>query len=426
MPAPHRIAPRDDRGAVLMMVLAFAIVVTIGGLAFLESGSPEQAFWLAEGAYERATAELWNDASWGSGTPKTMTDTLSGGNYYITVRDTTISGNPGYRFFVWGTVQGVADNSQRRVDVATTVKLAAWDDEYSVIAGGEVDIQSAAAYDNLGGNVHADSLIDVPPSRAQKSTWTDGVVLSPPPMYTEPDSFGLASGTTYYYIKCIGTGPITCEVLDRNGAPFAPAKYFNPSTAVTYSGGKYSFTLTGGDLDWGSSVLTTMGSATRVVANFGYYQTSDISFDGGGADIKSTIISTKYAGPSSPASARLVPANWTGGTVTLNNNARFVPVNGIALVVKDLIKAAGGLGTYVGTSTSGAVVYATGDISGTGGAVTFNGALIALGNVSIGGGTTIVYKSSFYSKLPGPFQSIKAPGASAAVTMVNWKEIPRL
>ncbi len=418
-----------------MMVLAFAIVVTIGGMAFLESGAlearnatqrtqSEQAFWLAEGAFNRATAELWKDASWGSGTPKTVTDTLSGSNYTITVRDTTIGGEPGYRFIVAGTVQGVGDNSVRKIDVATTQKLAAWDDQYSVIAGGSVDIQSAAAYDNLGGNVHADSVIDVPSSRSEKSTWVDGIEMYPPPMYTAPDSFGPASGSTYYYVRCTGTGPVTCEVLDRNGASYSPARYFTPSSAASYSGGKYVFDLSGGDFDWASSIFPPIGAATRVVVNFGEYQTSDITFDGGGADIKSTIINTKYTGPGT-ASDRLVASNWVGGDVTLKNNARFVPANGIGLVIKNFVKGTGGGGTYVGTSTSGAVVYATGNISGTGGSITFYGALIALGDISLSGNTTIVYKSSFYSKLPTPFQSGKAAGASASLTMKTWKEIPR-
>src|SRR5258705_6093534 len=94
---------RDDRGVVLIMVLAFAIIVAIGGITFMQSGQmesrnasqrtqSEQAFWLAEAAYSRATAELWKDASWGAGTPKTVADTLGGGSYAVMVRDTTISG----------------------------------------------------------------------------------------------------------------------------------------------------------------------------------------------------------------------------------------------------------------------------------------------------------------------------------------------
>jgi Tfp pilus assembly protein PilX len=65
----------DQRGAVLVMVLAFMLVVIAVGLAFMQAGSSEarnaherwastNAFWLAEAGYQRYAAEEWTNALW--------------------------------------------------------------------------------------------------------------------------------------------------------------------------------------------------------------------------------------------------------------------------------------------------------------------------------------------------------------------------
>src|ERR1051326_6719365 len=157
-----RRAPRDESGAVLIMVLAFSLIMVTVGLAFMTAGTGEsrnsgarqsssRAFWIAEAGYQRFAAEEFKDPSWAL-SHRTFNEAVGGGNYVLTVDDTTIAGLP-HAFHLTSIAaitragMDVGGNNlvRRTIDVATVPDIAAYD--YMLFANNNVNIQSNSAYD---------------------------------------------------------------------------------------------------------------------------------------------------------------------------------------------------------------------------------------------------------------------------------------
>jgi Tfp pilus assembly protein PilV len=412
---------------VLITVVTFSLIIITVGLAFMSSGAEEarnsqqrlnsaKAFWLAEAAYERLTAENWNDASWVN-THRTFTDTLSGTSYTISTRDTTINSSPAFHVTTWGSVNGVNANSQRRVDIAMQTALAAYTN-HAAVAGQSVNFQSSTSKSNTVGYVHADSVV-TGAGTPLPSGWTQGFELNAPALYVTPaDSLGTSSQTTYYYVKCVSTGSPKGKILDRNGNYLGR----DVSPAPTLSGSTWTFAFMGDDFLWSGQFLPNTGTSA-VVVNFGEYQTCDLSFQGG-ASIATTIVNTRYTGPATVA-ARFTPSNWTGGTTTIKDGVVFEPANGLALVAKSIVKTAGGSVSQIGTATYPALIYTTGNVDGTNGSILCTGTTVALGSITVGGNATLSYNGGYASRLPNSLSSRTAAGATASSTLLSWKEIAR-
>ena len=101
-----------EGGYVLLAVTVFVFVVVVGSIAIFTTTSSEtllstygqesnEAFYLADGAIERARARLSNNKEWRDG----WTDIAAGnGTYTLSLRDTTVSGGPGVAMTAIGEV----------------------------------------------------------------------------------------------------------------------------------------------------------------------------------------------------------------------------------------------------------------------------------------------------------------------------------
>lgn len=133
----HRRATRGaaQRGSALVTALAFSVITLTVGASILAAGSSEsrnaqqrlnsqKAFWLAEAGYQRLAAESYTDATWLT-SHRSFGDTLSGGIYSVSVRDTTVSGLAAgvtpYHVISTGTIAGLNAASSRVIDLMITV-----------------------------------------------------------------------------------------------------------------------------------------------------------------------------------------------------------------------------------------------------------------------------------------------------------------
>jgi Tfp pilus assembly protein PilX len=430
-----RRAPRDESGAVLIMVLAFSLIMVTVGLAFMTAGTGEsrnsegrqsssRAFWIAEAGYQRFAAEEFKDPSWAL-SHRTFNEAVGGGNYVLTVDDTTIAGLP-HAFHLTSIAaitragMDVGGNNlvRRTIDVATVPDIAAYD--YMLFANNNVNIQSNSAYDNLNGRVHADNTITVPSGDTLKSNWTYNTPLKPPALFTSPDSFGPASQVTFYYVKQLpqGAGKWKLEIYGRDGTTDQGALATNQSL----SGGRLAYTMTGDDFSWTGSKFPNDPGTTSVVVDFGKYQTSiDLTVQAGAA-IRTTLINTTYVGPGSgTVSQRQQASNWAGGSITLANNVVLTPPNGAALFAYDIKKGSGA--AQIGNSTQPELTYGTHDVTALNGSTTYYGTIIALHDIQVSGSSAFYYSSGFIQSLPGFLSNPFTSGATVFVTLANWQEI---
>ena len=163
-----RVCPGNARhGAALVTVLAFSLVTLIVGASLLSAGSSEsrnaqqrlnsqKAFWLAEAGYQKLTAETYDDVTWLTSN-RSFSDTLSGGSYTLSVRDTSLSGLAAgvtpYHVIATGIVQGYNATTTRSIDMLMTVAAApaslalgsASPANYAMLAVGGADIKMSGS-----------------------------------------------------------------------------------------------------------------------------------------------------------------------------------------------------------------------------------------------------------------------------------------
>ena len=134
-----RISPGSSRrGSSLITVLSFSVITLSVGASILAAGSSEsrnahqrlnsaQAFWLAEAGFQRFMAEEYNSTAWAT-SHRAFSDTLAGGTYTLSIRDTTVAGlgagvTP-YHVFSNGVSTSYRGTSGRTLDLLVTVQPA--------------------------------------------------------------------------------------------------------------------------------------------------------------------------------------------------------------------------------------------------------------------------------------------------------------
>lgn len=160
----QRLAAAERRhGGTLLTVLAFSVVTLAIGASILSAGSYEsrnaqqrlnsqKAFWLAEAGFQKLSAESYASGAWLTAN-RSFSDTLNGGSYSLTIRDTTVSGlatgiTP-YHVIATGSVAGYNASTTRSIDMLVGLNAgtnpyfdlgAASPSVYGLLAIGNADV----------------------------------------------------------------------------------------------------------------------------------------------------------------------------------------------------------------------------------------------------------------------------------------------
>jgi hypothetical protein len=424
----------NDRGMAMLTVLVFSFVFIVGIMAFFTVNAYEanqakmrenstRAFFLADGAIERAKLELIGNINWDAGYAWTDYD---GGRYKLTVtRDSTWNGIPAAHFYA----EGVWGRNKR--DVEVFCKIAPPTDSLAIWAGGEITTRGNV---DLVGHAHANGDMDGSHFRGS-GTYDNGYEIRPPAAYTEPDSF---PGATYYYVTANATpNPDELYIKDRNGTTLAT--YLKNGAAVH---SEFSWDISPSRIlqvnvdqngngphvfDYNVGPFAHQGADHAVVINFGQgtinqHDRTNLNMQSTGnvdEPIEATIINARYTGGNLPLD-RYNKANWYGGTLDMYTNLLFEPRYCIATITKSIDHA--NASNQFGSQAHPALVYVMGDVPQSGGQFTVVGSLLMLGDAYFGGGTNLAFNKAFIDCLPPVLKTNWPSGASGEMVIYEWRE----
>lgn len=424
--------PAGERGMAMITVLIFSFVFIVGMMAFFtvagyEANQAEmrehttRAFFLADGAIERAKAELLQDGRWDDGYAWVN---YEGGRYKLTVSDTTWHGQDVTRFYS----EGVFGRNKRDVEVFANIVPPGF--EIAILALGNIETRGNIT---LVGQAHANMAIDGSHFQGD-GTFDGGYVLKPPPAFTEPDSF---PGATYYYVTAQRAPTEELYIKDRNDSTlFTFVGNVTSHAELTWAIDNnrvltINYNMGNGvphALDPAAGIFVKSGSDTAVVINFGRgtpgkHDLTNINLSATGSvneTIKPTIINAKFTGATNED--RLNKTFWAGGTIDIGVKATFEPENCFAVIAWEIKKTTATVS--LGTATHPALSYVMGDVDWTAGQFTIHGTLIALGNMSFGGGTNLNYNRNFIACLPPALRLNWPIGTSGEMKVLEWREPP--
>jgi hypothetical protein len=426
---------QNQRGLALLTVLVFSFVFIVGVMAFFAVASYEanqtevrehstRAFYLADGAIDRAKVDLLANGRWDDGYAWTNFD---GGSYKLTVnQDTTWNGQPA----AWFYAEGRFGRTKRDVEVFADIVPPAW--EIAILALGDINTQGNICLD---GHAHANEEMDGDNFRDDcPGTFDGGYTILPPPAYTEPDSF---PGATYYYVTAQRTPTKQLYVKDRNGATLYTYTHpASPHPEITWDINNsqvlsIDYRLNGPGphaLDDTVGVFVMQGADTAVVINFGEgtagkHDVTNILVQATGnvdAAITSTIINARFTGITTLD--RLDQDDWEGGELRLRTATAFAPRLCISMIVKSLDK--GNAQVQLGTAQRPALTYIMGDADWSQGQLSVTGTIIALGDMSFGGGIDLTYNRAFIGCLPPALRENWPTNVSGEMKILEWKEPP--
>lgn len=421
---------RGQRGMALMTVLVLSFVFVIGTLAFFavaayEAGQAEvrenstRAFYLADGAIERAKVELLRDGRWTGGFGLTS---LDGGRFRLAVSDTIYQGETRTRFYA----EGMVGRTKRDVEVVANIVPVG--PVLAMLAMHDVELKGNICLD---GHLHANGTLTGSGHLSCGGTSDSQYPIIPPAVYTEPDSY---PGATYYYVT-VRSGPKdTLVILDRNRATLS--SYVKGTTTPTphphidwsYTKGTKTlqFDVKPTDaFDQVSGPFPRLGADSTVVINFGglansaHLLTDMTIHETGSSVIESTIINTRFTGIST--ADRVDHDMWTGGKIETKTKAVFVPRYCIALICQEIH---GNAQVTLGTDADPALTYVMALVDASTGQWTVVGSLICLWDIDVGGGVNLTYRHAFISCLP-PYLEYNWPaGTSGLMQVLLWREPP--
>ena len=441
---PRCACEQDARkaGYTLLAVMIFVLVLTIAGSMFFAMASYEtkgamyrerssEAFYLADGAVERARAKLLDDRSWRAG----WSDVQAGrGHYDLTIRDSTYQT---YGDVVRILATGVIDSVQRKVEVFASVPPTALGLPLLIMGDatvhGNLCIEGGTAHVNGGDDLDG---ADFGPHDAHLAcgSYTTGFHIDPPPIFTEPARYPNA---TYYYVRGHRTGGVYhAHILDAtmHECTVALGVMDSLTNVVTYNAGLKEFTF-----DFNSAAkLTTYfddltgvfrprNGATAAVVNFGELPlppltegTANVTVDAGASlAIHTTILDTRFTGTT--LQDRYDTDFWTGGLMYVKQII-WEPYYGIAFVSHNFQYQGGSL-VQIGTTAWPALVYTTGDVISLNSNFNLVGSMICLGDWNSQGGPLITYDEGFIENLPGYLQQEWPPGSSGTMQVLLWREV---
>ena len=422
-------------GYALLSAVIFVLVLTLAGLSFFSIASYEtrsaihahrsqQAFYLADAAIERARAMFLDDRTWRAGWTN---EALGAGHYDLAVDTVIYLGEDALRL----RAVGRSSDRTRRIEAVVEVPPSAYG--LTVLVVGDADVGGNLC---LGGSAHINGDGDFGNNDAHLACgdYTEGFVVTPPPIFTEPDYYPDA---TYYRVR--GThigGQYQARIFNRAGMDITTALGDSLVGITTYMSGAnaFSYDFTSNAMltkyfDETTGVFRRAGGDAGVVVDFGAVPLADppglagisnITLDGSASSVlTATIINTRFTGLTE--AQRQDPAFWQGGLTTVKQIA-LEPHLGIALITKNFQKV-GGANTSVGTETWPALVYMTGDVVAVNSNFELRGSLICLGDWNSIGGPSLIFDPGFLASLPAFLSEEWDEGVSGTMKVLSWREV---
>jgi len=432
---------KRESGAALIMVLMFALVFSVVGLAFLTLSVYElrgtdyrdrssSAFFVADGGIEAAKAYLFHDGTWRGGFPAPGM-VIGQGACVLAVRDSTYKNKPALALVSSGSIGNATRNVTVLGEVVNAATLLNFYATNQIRLGGNVKIKGLAHADgciapaagapgSLGTCYTDDQLVALTKPCKDGNCGdqlSHGYQIKPPRAYTEPDSFPRA---TYYYVKATDVAGPLAEVLDRNGKSLVPPRFI----PVTVKAGRYLYSLDPNHLSGPLSYFPLAAGDVGVVVNFaekvvGHGGLADIDIVNGGTDVACTIINTSFHGVTK--ADRLNTAMWSGGDVTLKAKSTFLPAIGITMIAHNLKRA--NADVVLGTANSCGLTYVTGDMLLGNGNAEVNGTVICLGSIELTGNLSATWNNCYFEKAPSWLTS-PSSDTSGLFQVLLWKEEP--
>ncbi len=442
----------DRQGYALMTVTIFAFILVIAGLAFFAMSSYEtnqamyrqessEAFYLADGAIERARAQLLLDRTWRAGYPATD---AGNGSYSLVVRDTTIGGVPHY---AWMQATGTVGNARRRIELLAAVPATA--PNLLLVILGEATIRGDL---EVEGHVHInDPTLSDNDQRHVDGDLSWGFPVYPPVMHTEAAYF---PGSSYYDVQGEPwpghPGQYMAVAYDAFTGAAAGTLYADNGVDVEWNPGQHTLTVDFQNvLDehfYGApgippSFPLQVGTQ-HVVVNFSgpHYaldpnSITDLTLnDDGVPSLLATVINARYIGPTNwapnpdlpatdPANInpRLLDENWLGG-MTEVKQVTLEPSLGIGLIAHDF-QWVGGANVVAGTDENPCLIYVTGDVTDINSNFMLTGSIVTLGDWNSQGGPTLVYDPDFIERMPDPLSEEWDEGVSGTMEILSWQEV---
>jgi hypothetical protein len=428
--------PRNgpEAGFALLTVVIFSLVILIAGIALFAMASYEtkgalyrqessEAFYLADGAVERARAKFLEDVTWRDGWAN-----ISGGRgeYDLAVRDTTYSDSAAVQLLA----QGRVGKAKRDVEVMAKLRATAYG--LSLLVMGDADV---------GGNlcVHGDMHVTGDPDfgpgdvHLQCGEYTSGFPIIPPPVYTDPAHYPEA---TYYNVRGNIVGGVPqARIFNGDGVDITSVLGDSLVGVMTYTAATktFEYSFTGARVaqyfDDSLGVFRRSPGDQAVVVNFGegavvnppgVQGISDLVIDGVATTVHTTVINTRFTG--ADQDQRVEADYWMGG-LTLVRQATFEPYYGVALITKDFQKT-GGAGVFVGSEAWPALAYVTGDVVDVNANFVLVGAITVLGDWHSTGGPDLTWDPGFLETLPSYLIETWPTGTSGTLQVLRWREVP--
>jgi len=436
-----------DRGVALVIVLVFALVASITGLAFFAMASYEwkgaadrqlssEAFYLADGAVEQARGELLLDKNWRGPIPATP---LGRGTYTLAAVDTTVNGEARLLLHAEGRVKDGA----RGVEVLAGVRSVP--EALALFAGGNFIANGNLTVD---GHIHVNGTGDFGSAdiHLKGGTYDDGFTIAPPAVYTGPGAFPTS---TYYrvipylippankpsarvdrwdrttaqwvvvdstelkpYMDWSSTSPNVFEYdFQKHGNSILPFVQIFPTDT-----GLFRLDQAAGD----QSVVIDFGwpsPGTQTVANLKFYDTQTERV------LEPTIINTRFVGISEADRVAPCSAFWQGGITSFGSKVTFAPRNCVALIANIMGPDQGqqpNAQGKLGTATDPALTYVTGNVEGLKGDLEVHGVLISLCDINSQGGPDVYHDPSILDCIP---QGVLGDTGAGFLQVQEWREV---
>jgi hypothetical protein len=417
-------------GYALLTVTVFALILLTAGVSYYSVATYEtrgaiqrarmmQAFYLADGAVERARAKFLEDRVWRDG----WTDVAEAdGRYGLALADTVVDGERAMRITATGQVGTIT----RRIVLLGSAPPTALD--LAILTG-----RNLRATGNLclQGRAHAndDANFGAGDRRLRcGGTYTERFRLTPPALYTEPDSF---PGATYYFLRGMRVGSNTyAKIYDADMNDITSVIGDSLGGIVSYAASSKTFTYTFANANISKYFADPDGKFARapgdhaVVVNFGASPPnppdvlSIVTFNGN-AVVHATILNTRYVGAGS--GDRLNSASWRGGSVTLRR-VTFEPYYGIGIAAHNFVKS-GSSNVLVGTAPAPSLVYATRNVSGLNASFTLRGGIFCLADWSSASNPTVIHDPGYVADLPDFLRDGSTEGVSGTLHVMAWREV---
>jgi len=427
----------QDAGYALLAVMVFVVVIILAVLSFfalpgyetnasLYRQESSEAFYLADGAIERARAKILEDYTWRDGWANVP---AGRGDYDLTVQDTTFMGLDNVIRLV-GT--GRVQQATRRIEVMAEVMASAF--SLTMLIMGDADVGGNLC---LNAAAHVVGVADFGPNDSHLACdgeYTAGFNIEPPPLYTDPAHFPNA---TYYYVRGAEIGGVyQARIFNSMGFDITSALGDSLTTVTTYNPGTGTFSyrfdstqLIDRYFDEVTGVFRRNAGDVAVVVNFGEAPlvnppglngVSALELNGSlGSQINATIINTRFIGVTE--SQRSDTGFWMGG-LTTTKQIRLEPSYGLGIVAHNFMKEGASI-SRLGTDATPALIWVTGDVVSVNSNFELTGSLICLDDWTSTGGPDINFDPDFIGNLPQYLIDSFSPGVSGTMNVLRWREL---